>query len=87
MNTIIYKYEVKPGGFSHEIPGLIQLLTVQTQGSTPQLWALVYPQSTPMIHKFKSYGTGHPMPDDPGNYVGTFQIDWMVFHVFHEGTA
>jgi hypothetical protein len=33
---------------------------------------------------FRVYGTGHNLPDDPGQYVGTFQIhnEGLVFHVF-----
>ena len=87
MKTAIYKYEVQPGEFSHEIPGLIQLLTVQMRGDIPQFWAVVIPEAEPVTHKFHAYGTGHDLSDNPGRYIGTFQMDWTVFHLFYEGIA
>jgi hypothetical protein len=35
------------------------------------------------------YGTGHDMPDDPGQYVGTFQMHGgaLVFHLFEVNAA
>ena len=33
---------------------------------------------------FVTYGTGHDVPDEPGQYVGTFFMNGgsLVFHVF-----
>ena len=67
-----------------------QVLTVQPQGSERQLqvWALVDPEADKVERFFRIYGTGHEMSDDPGHYVGTFQIHdgALVFHVFDSET-
>lgn len=70
---------------SLSIPVGAKLLTVQTQGNAPQLWALVDEEAPAVRRTFVTYGTGHPMPDaDYGTYVGTYQIHngELVFHVF-----
>jgi hypothetical protein len=70
------------------LPKGARVLTVQVQGGMPQLWALVDP-AAPIVHRtFDTYGTGHGMPDQPGEYVGTYQMEdgALVFHVF-EGRA
>jgi hypothetical protein len=66
------------------MPHGAKLLAVQEQRGEAQLWALVDPGAKTYPRSFRVYGTGHDMPDDPGQYVGTFQICGcaMVFHVF-----
>ena len=56
----------------------------QMQGEQPQLWALVDPDQPNEWRTFEMYGTGHPMPANPGEYVETFQMDGgaLVWHVF-----
>lgn len=66
-----------------------KLLTLQTQGDAPQLWALVDEKAPLVTRIFSTYGTGHTMPEgDPGQYVGTYQLQGgsLVFHVFEELT-
>jgi hypothetical protein len=70
---------------SLSIPEGAKLLAVQTQGDMPQLWALVNEKAQIVCRNFATYGTGNPMPDDdPGEYVGTYQMHGgaLVFHVF-----
>lgn len=59
-----------------QVPAGAQLLTVQLQFDSPQLWALVN-ENTPASQCEEAviaiYGTGHPMPDNPGRYLATFQ--------------
>lgn len=33
------------------------------------------------------YGTGHPMPDNPGSYIGSFMLHGgeFVFHAYDAG--
>ena len=68
-----------------EMPVEAKLLTVQMQGEMPQLWALC---DEATIYKRERhiaiYGTGNPMPDDPGEYIATFQMHGgsLVFHAF-----
>ncbi len=68
------------------MPAGAQVLTVQMQGHHPQLWALVdETQDTPLTPRaFAIYGTGNPMPEDPGRYIATFQTHGgdLVWHAF-----
>lgn len=86
MRTI-YKYplNMSVGGaefcFCHDA----QFLDVQMQHGNPMLWVLL----DPCLHadqqvQITVYGTGHHLPDDPGEYIGTFQMDsgFYVWHVF-----
>lgn len=60
-------------------------LTVQVQDETPCLWATVHENETRMeTRRFAIYGTGNPMPHDPGFYIATFQMAGgaLVFHAF-----
>ena len=66
------------------MPEGAQILSVQTQMETPQLWALVDPSRGVEARTIALYGTGHPMPTDPGRFLGTFQLSdgALVFHAF-----
>lgn len=61
-----------------------EVLCVQMQGGKPQVWALCSPDATPVERRFNIVGTGIKLEDDLGDYVGTFQIHDLVFHVFVE---
>ena len=67
-----------------EMPHGAKILCVQTQRGDPQLWALVNEGGNLEQRIFATYGTGHTVPDSPGEYVGTYQVvgDQLVFHVF-----
>lgn len=82
MKTI-WKYTLQPE-IEIAIPVEAKILAVQEQHGEAQLWVLVNPQQPTQLRKFKSYGTGHKIPDEPGEYIGTFQLKNMclVFHVF-----
>lgn len=70
------------------MPDGAKVLTVQMQGSTPKLWAMVDEKAPIVNRKFETYGTGNPMPDSfLGAYVGTYQMynGSPVFHVFDRG--
>jgi len=71
-----------------EMPSLSKVLTVQTQGETPCIFALC---ETTIPHKvkrvFRIAGTGHPIDNvevASSDYIGTFQQfdGGLVFHVF-----
>jgi hypothetical protein len=85
MKTI-WKWTLKPETtIVKDMPHGAQLLAVQEQHGEPQLWALVdTDETTTYPRTFRVYGTGHNMPDQPGKYVGTFQVQGgdLVFHVF-----
>lgn len=87
MKTI-YKYKIGPEGlrFRIDMPQSAQILTLKMQGDDPCIWALVDTERAPEPRFFTIYGTGHPMPEDSGQYVGTFLIEGgiLVFHLFED---
>jgi hypothetical protein len=67
-----------------EMPEETEILTVQLQGETIQLWAVVdlhEPAKTEM-RTFEIHGTGNPISDGMREYIGTFQQPPFVWHVF-----
>lgn len=69
-----------------EMPSGAKMLTVQMQGERPQLWALCDETNPLTERKIAIYGTGNPVPDEPGQYIATFQSHGglLVWHVFEE---
>ena len=90
MKTI-YKYPFPvTDEFTLALPVGARILTVQAQDDTPCLWAEVDPEQTVMDpHDFNLFGTGHPVPDEPGTYRGTFQLreGRLVFHLYERPHA
>jgi len=83
MKTI-YKFPLRPGVTEHVMPADAEILTVQVQRGDPQIWVRLDPSAPGVKVTLSTYGTGHTMPDDPGKYVGTFQLEdlGLVFHVY-----
>lgn len=95
MKTI-YKYELAIEDTQEiMLPIGAQILCVQMQGKSPQLWAIIDPHAPKEPRVIDIYGTGHPLGDyrllplpkpkeDPGKYIGTFQQyeGQLVWHVF-----
>ena len=70
------------------IPSDHKILTVQAmiRDRSVSIWALV-DESTPQVPVvIRTIFTGQPIPDNPGEYIGTFQADGgnVVVHVFKE---
>jgi hypothetical protein len=67
------------------VPQGAKFLTVQVQRGSPQLWFLC-DEKEQLVSKrtIAIYGTGNPIPDDPGEYISTFQElgGELVWHVF-----
>lgn len=93
MTRSIWKFGAPLYGnsLSIEMPRGAEILTVQIQGGSAQIWALVSTETVPAeIRKFRWFGTGHPMPDEQRNtelkYVGTVQMrgGHLIFHLFEE---
>lgn len=82
MATTIYKYTLQLGRTVLDMPDCARALSVQMQGEHMCLWARVEPRRPTERRIFDVYGTGHPMPADPGDHVGTVQVDGLVWHVF-----
>jgi len=85
MKTI-WKFELTPNRLQAvPIPFGGQILTVQTkEDNAPLLWVLVDPDMPTQDRYFGIYTTNTAIPDDPGHYIGTFQIleGCLEFHVF-----
>lgn len=73
-----------PDVFGIELPAGAEVLTVQVQAGRPCIWALVSPSAPPEGRLFRIAGTGHPIAERLGAYVGTFQFEGpgLVFHLF-----
>jgi hypothetical protein len=83
MSTVIFKYPFEVAGmFQIPMPKGAEILAVQLQGGQPCIWARVDPKAPRVLRQFWVLGTGHPMPEDPGDYVGTFQMDPFVWHLY-----
>jgi hypothetical protein len=82
----IFKYPLIPR-VSPILPKDAEILTIQVQHDVVCIWALVdtnFQETT--TRQIRVYGTGHPMPDNPGTYLATFQLNdgALVLHVFEE---
>jgi hypothetical protein len=83
----IHKYIMVPHT-ELDLPFGAEFLSVQEQRGYAVAWFLVDDISdTNRVIKrrvFNFYGTGHQVPDNPGRYLGTFQLKggMFVFHLF-----
>lgn len=66
-----------------EMPWGAELLTAQLQGDVPMLWAAVDPEAPRKTRVLTIIGTGREAPE--GRYVGTWQQDGYVWHLFDHG--
>ena len=70
------------------MPTGAKLLDVQMQGETTGgaccLWAMCDENAPKEPRRIAIYGTGNLMPDEPGEYIATFQVHGgaLVFHAF-----
>ena len=90
MAKAIWKYPIVLGEFEVRMPEGCELLTVQVQGVTAQLWALVDPEAPLETRQFVVAGTGQLLPDWLGasDYVGTYQAHGgaLIWHLFRRPT-
>jgi len=84
MKTI-WKYDINPYS-KLKIPKGAEILSVQCQKDKSCIWVLVDPSNEKELRVFRGYGTGHELPDNPGKFIGTFQLfdGDLVFHLFEE---
>lgn len=60
-----------------------KFLTAQMQREHLCLWAECNPQDLHELRHIAIYGTGNPIPDNPGTYIATVQVNHqLVFHVY-----
>lgn len=65
-----------------DMPAGSEILTVQVQDGRPCLWAKVDKKAQASRRGIFIVGTGHLMPVNAKAYIGTFQRQILVFHVF-----
>jgi len=81
----IWKYHASLGDLRFvEMPKGSRILTVQMQGLSLCLWALVDPtEKEREVHTIATFGTGHDLPKNPGQYLATVQpTPDLAFHIF-----
>jgi len=85
MKTI-YKYElINTPVQTIQMPEGSKILTVQLQGKTPVLWALIDTKKKNKRKTIELYHTGSEIRGGAAimrDYIGTFQTRESVFHVF-----
>ena len=80
----IRKWKLEPSVTVISMPIKAEILCVQSQFDAPCIWAVVDTNKPYEDRIFKVHGTGWKVPEDPGEYIGTFQLEGgaLVFHVF-----
>lgn len=85
MNTI-WKYQLDVCDDQLlQLPIGAEILTVQVQQESVQMWVCVNPDMTLKTRHIRIHGTGHDVPNhDKLKYISTFQLHNgnLVFHVF-----
>jgi hypothetical protein len=85
MNSVIWKFNIKPDRFELQLPIGAIVLTVQTQNGIPYIWAVCNPIAEMENRVFLLLGTGCNNPEiQHCKYIGTFQMEggMLVFHLF-----
>lgn len=66
-----------------ELPADATILCIEMQNGTPCLWAEVLPYNGKLKREIVTFGTGHEIPFAyNGRYIGTYQTQALVFHVY-----
>jgi len=86
MSFAIYKYPINNESYQQiNMPKDAKILSVQLQNNMPCIWAMVNLDNPMEIRKFYWFFTGEQMDDpDAYTYIATFQLGWMVCHLFEE---
>ena len=84
MSTRIFKYPLKIEDEQIiKMPLGYRILTVQVKDNVPCLWVLVDDEEKHIIScEIKTVGTGCSLDVNPWWYIGTYQLNQLVFHVF-----
>lgn len=86
MKTI-WKYTIRPGRLTQEIPAGGKVLCVMEQFGEICAWVEVDPKAKKEKRHFDVYGTGHRIMEDMGQsrvYIGSVKLEGgaLVFHVY-----
>jgi hypothetical protein len=86
----ILKYQIPEKFFINEpfqiiMPADSVVLSFQVQENNPFIWALVDEGLLPQRRNFYLFGTGHEIKNhEIKKYIGTIQIERLVWHLFEE---
>jgi len=66
------------------MPNGAKILHVAEQAGLVCIWAQCDPDAPDVPREIMAYGTGHPMPDHPGRYIGSFMLGGgeFIFHAY-----
>lgn len=84
MKTI-YKYPLSiTETQTISLPESHKVLEINVQNGKPYLWVLVDTKTNAKLQKIQMYGTGEPVAEDIGLYLGTAHLNGgaLVVHVF-----
>jgi hypothetical protein len=75
--------------FTIDMPGYMKSLAVQLQEGSPCLWAAVIVNEPVAPVELCWVGTGHNLPDDVRDYIGTVQLPGtaLVLHLWDTNTV
>jgi hypothetical protein len=88
-NSVIHKHEVPlERSFDILLHPEAEVLSVHVQNGVPQIWVRT-PAAESLDYSthprlFYLYGTGYPVDEDAGRFIGTFQLNdgRLVLHLF-----
>jgi len=81
----IWKYDLRMERYQEIfMPSGAVILSLQIQKECPCLWVKVNTDEKMIARKIMTYGTGHELTDNEGNYIGSYQLTKLslIFHVF-----
>ena len=83
MKTI-YKYKLEPGYTELNLPKNAEILMVNVQNDKAFIWAEVDKDAEEELRHFVVAGTGHALPTNKKQHIGSFLMDegMFVFHAF-----
>lgn len=88
MARQVWKYTLERfGPSSLSVPIGAEILSVQVQGASVAMWALVDPSAPLVVRSFLLAGTGHDLPDGGLVHRGTVLDGVFVWHVFERLTV
>jgi hypothetical protein len=76
-----YPFPIAPR-FTLDLPRAAIILKVECQGRTPCLWAWIDTEGPMERVGFALFGTGHEVPRSGLEFVSTFQMPPLVWHLF-----
>ena len=82
MKTI-YKYQLETTDQQTiTMPVGSEIISLHIQHGVPCIWVKVDIGNEVGDRTFGTFGTGHPLPENNLEFIGTYQKDQFVFHVF-----